>query len=68
MLPHHPYDGLDIRAELARIDKVRAEIHRQFQQKPFTGWVWMCVPMAGMMLVGAAIFAAGAVFMKTMGN
>ncbi len=28
-----------IRAELARIDKARTDIHRQFHLKPFAGWI-----------------------------
>jgi hypothetical protein len=54
---------LDIREKLAHIDQMLADHDRKRQEIRFAPWLLMLTGMG----TGAALFAAGAVFIKIMG-
>lgn len=57
---------LDLRTEIERIDRIRAEIHRQWnspsESPPFFAL------FVGMAVTGATIFAAGMLFTRLVGR
>jgi hypothetical protein len=56
--------GLDVREKLAHIDQMLADHDRKRQEIRFAPWA---LALSGM-TAGAALFAAGAAFMKLFGS
>jgi hypothetical protein len=56
----HPSDQLNLREQIARIDQLQADAARKRQEVQIAPWQ-MVIAAGG---TGAALFAAGAAFMK----
>jgi hypothetical protein len=56
--------GLDVREKLAHIDRTLADHDRKRQEIRFAPWL----AVVSGMTAGAALFAAGAAFVKVMGG
>ena len=66
-----PPDQLDIREKLAHIDQMLADHDRKRQEIRYAPWqlfVAFAGPAIGLMTAGAALFAAGAAFIKLLGQ
>lgn len=59
---------LDIREQIIRIDKMLAETARKRQEIRYAPWVLVLPVIIGALTAGAALFAAGAAFMKLFGG
>jgi hypothetical protein len=60
-------DSIDLREKLAHIDQMLADHDRKRQEMRYAPWVLMVPAAIGMLTAGAALFAAGAAFMKLFG-
>jgi ABC-type Fe3+-siderophore transport system permease subunit len=58
----HPEGELNIREQIARIDQMLADHDRQ--EMRYAPWVLILPVVVGALTAGAALFAAGAAFMK----
>jgi hypothetical protein len=61
---HHPEGELNIREQIARIDQMLADHDRKRQEISYAPWVLLLPVAVGLLTAGAALFAAGAAFMK----
>jgi ABC-type Fe3+-siderophore transport system permease subunit len=55
---------LNIREQIARIDQMLADHDRKRQEISYAPWVLILPVVVGALTAGAALFAAGAAFMK----
>jgi hypothetical protein len=55
---------LDMREKLAHIDQMLADHDRKRQEIKYQPWVLIVPAIVGTLAAGAALFAAGAAFMK----
>lgn len=60
-------DSIDLREKLAHIDQMLADHDRKRQEIRYAPWVLLLPVAVAMLTAGAALFAAGAAFMKLFG-
>lgn len=60
-------DSIDLREKLAHIDQMLADHDRKRQEMRYAPWVLIVPAIIGALTAGAALFAAGAAFMKLFG-
>jgi len=61
-------DTIDIREKLAHIDQMLADHDRKRQEMKHAPWQIFLSAAVGLLTAGAALFAAGAAFMKLIGG
>jgi hypothetical protein len=59
--------GLNVREKIAHIDQMLADHDRKRQEIRYAPWVLIVPAIIGALTAGAALFAAGAAFMKVFG-
>jgi ABC-type Fe3+-siderophore transport system permease subunit len=59
--------ALDIREKIAHIDQMLADHDRKRQEIKYAPWALIVPTIVGALTAGAALFAAGAAFMKLFG-
>lgn len=57
-------EHLDIQEKMAHIDQMLADHDRKRQEIRYAPWVLIVPALVGTLTAGAALFAAGAAFMK----
>jgi hypothetical protein len=67
MVTYEP-DSVDLREKLAHIDQMLADHDRKRQEIKYAPWVLLLPVAIGLLTAGAALFAAGAAFMKLLGT
>jgi hypothetical protein len=65
--PDHLTETLNIREKIAHIDQMLADIDRKRQEIRYAPWVLILPLTVGTLTAGAALFAAGAAFVKLFG-
>jgi hypothetical protein len=66
MVTYEP-DSVDLREKLAHIDQMLADHDRKRQEIKYAPWVLLLPIAIGLLTADAALFAAGAAFMKLLG-
>lgn len=63
-MPDEPHTALDLQEQVTRIDQMLADIHSKRQEVRLAPWQLVLAGLTS----GAALFAAGAAFMKVFGG